>query len=282
MFANRNGLLATMHQKERVIAPILEQQLGLKITVPSDFDTDQFGTFTRDIDRVGDQVTTARRKAEAALNRFGGTLAIAGEGSFNPHPWLPYVAYNREIVLLVDQQHELEVIGEVVSTQTNFKHQSITSYSEALDFATKVGFPEHGLVVMPTANPQGLTAMIKGITQESDLQVAVEQCLTHSTTGQIHIETDMRALYNPTRMQVIAEATQALVNKINHRCPQCSWPNFAIAYRKRGLPCELCYAPTDLIRSVIHQCKQCGFEQETLFPDGRDTADPGQCPYCNP
>lgn len=45
LFVNRVAVLATMYHKEKVIAPILEQELGIKVIVPQDFDTDRFGTF---------------------------------------------------------------------------------------------------------------------------------------------------------------------------------------------------------------------------------------------
>ena len=62
LFENRRVLLATMHKKETAIAPILEPGLGVKVVVPKDFDTDQFGTFTRNIKRLGNQIETARAK----------------------------------------------------------------------------------------------------------------------------------------------------------------------------------------------------------------------------
>jgi hypothetical protein len=46
-FENRTAIVATMHQKEQAIAPILQPPLGISITVPESFDTDTFGTFTR-------------------------------------------------------------------------------------------------------------------------------------------------------------------------------------------------------------------------------------------
>ncbi|NJK28340.1 MAG: hypothetical protein HC925_07555, partial [Coleofasciculaceae cyanobacterium SM2_3_26] len=80
-FENRVAAIATMHQKERAIAPIVEPALGIKTMVPPQFDTDAFGTFTRDVDRAGSQVDAARRKAQKALEVTGHTLAIASEGS---------------------------------------------------------------------------------------------------------------------------------------------------------------------------------------------------------
>jgi hypothetical protein len=67
LFTNRVAVLATMHQKERVIAPILEENLGIKVIVPENFNTDAFGTFTREIKRPGNQIEVARLKAEKAL-----------------------------------------------------------------------------------------------------------------------------------------------------------------------------------------------------------------------
>jgi hypothetical protein len=43
--------LLTQHGKERVIAPVLEPGLGRSIELVSGFDTDQFGTFTRETPR---------------------------------------------------------------------------------------------------------------------------------------------------------------------------------------------------------------------------------------
>ena len=63
LFINRVAVLATMHHKENVIAPLLKKQLGLEVVVPPNFNTDQFGTFTRDIKRPDTQIVTAKLKA---------------------------------------------------------------------------------------------------------------------------------------------------------------------------------------------------------------------------
>lgn len=106
--------------------------------------------------------------------------------------------------------------------------------------------------------------------------------LKKSSTGKINIETDMRTLYNHTRMQNIAKATKSLMEKIFQICPKCACPGFDLVENRRGLPCGLCNLPTAAIRAVIYQCKKCGFQQENLFPHGIKTADPAQCMYCNP
>jgi hypothetical protein len=279
-FHNRVGVLATMHHKEKVIAPILEAALGIKLQVPENFDTDQFGTFTRDRDRPGDQRSTARLKAEQALAVTGESLAIASEGSFGPHPSFPLIACNCELVILVDRVHPLEIVGQVISTETNYRHATIRSVEEAQRFAQSIGFPEHGLIVMShlgTKNPAEIT---KGIVSEAHLLTVVTEGLRRSPT--LHLETDMRALYNPTRMKAIAQATTNLVAAIQSTCPNCAYPGFESVKRLPGLPCALCHFPTTLTQIAIYHCQHCGLRQEKRFPDGLEAADPAQCLYCNP
>lgn len=275
-FLDRTGVLATMHQKEQAIAPLVEQALGLELHVPSDFDTDRFGTFTREVKRPAAQLETARLKAIAAMEQTGLSVGIASEGAFGPHPLLPYLATNRELVLLIDRDRNLELVGEYTSTETNFSHTEVNSPEAAQDFAAKAGFPNHALVVMGKAE----RLIAKGITSVAELIEAVEAALR--TDGVAHLETDMRAMHNPTRMKAIAAATQHLIQQFQQRCPQCDWPGFAIAEREPGLPCELCHAPTELTLAVMYRCRACHFTQRNLFPNGMEAADPGQCPYCNP
>jgi hypothetical protein len=282
LFTNRVAVLATMHQKERVIAPILAKEFGIKVTILEDFNTDLFGTFTREIKRLGTQIEAARFKAEKVLELTGESLALASEGSFAPHPSFPYISSNREIVILIDKQNNLEIIGEEFSTDTNHNYQTISSLEEAFNFTQKVGFPEHGVIVMTEENPQDSKGVFKGITTEAQLVEAVNFTLANSPTGTAHIETDMRAMYNPTRMKNIEKATLNLISKIKSVCPQCSTPGFEITQRVQGLPCVMCSAPTILTKSVIYQCKKCSFKTEKLYPDGIEFADPGQCMYCNP
>lgn len=282
LFTNRIAVLATMHQKERAIAPILEAELGIQVIVPQNFNTDAFGTFTREIQRPGTQITTAKLKAEKALELTGENLVIASEGSFAPHPSIPFISSNREIVILLDKQHNLEIIGEEFSLETNHNHTVVESVEQALQFADRIGFPAHGLVVMFSEFPQSSQQVIKGIITEEELVEAVKFVLENSLTGKAHLETDMRAMYNPTRMNNIAKATQDLVKKIQSLCPKCSTPGFAVTHKIPGLPCAICHSPTLLTLSVIYQCQKCGFRQEQPSPHESKYADPAQCMYCNP
>jgi hypothetical protein len=278
-FADRPAIIATMHRKELVIAPILQTSLGVKATVPQDFNSDLFGTFTRDVERPANQVETAKLKAEKAVEISNADLAIASEGSFFPHPILG-IAYNRELVLLLDKKYDFTVYGESLSADTNFRHQEISSYEQAYEFALKIGFPDHAVVLIPDSKTSAKETIYKGITSEDMFKELVNELLKQSS--QIHIETDMRALYNPTRMKNIAKATEDLVRKLQQLCPHCSFVNFDVVKRIKGLPCELCGLPTRATRANVYRCDRCQFQQEILFPDQVQTADPMYCSYCNP
>ncbi|MFM7600981.1 MAG: DUF6671 family protein [Pseudanabaena sp.] len=278
-FRDRLVVIATMHRKELAIAPILETALGVKVTVPQDFNSDLFGTFTRDIDRPSNQVETAKLKAEKALELIDADLAIASEGSFFPHPMLG-VPFNHEVVFLLDQKHSFSVYGEFLSTDTNFRHQEISSYEQAYEFALKVGFPDHAIILMLDAKTSAKEAIHKGINSEDLLKESVNELLKQSP--RIHIETDMRSLYNPTRMKNIAKATEDLVRKLQQLCPNCNFVNFDIVERIKGLPCEICGLPTRVTRAHVYRCDRCQFQKEILFPDQVQFADPMYCSYCNP
>jgi hypothetical protein len=87
-FEGRQLLIATKHNKERVIAPLFEKALGVTCIVPDNFDTDLLGTFSGEVEREQDPLSTARRKCLLAMQQANCDLAIASEGSFGPHPSL--------------------------------------------------------------------------------------------------------------------------------------------------------------------------------------------------
>lgn len=281
-FEYRVGVLATMHKKEEVIAPILEKKLGIKIIIPEGFNSDQFGTFTGDVERMGNQLEAARYKAVGAMELCSKTLAIASEGSFGPHPFIPFIPYNREIVLVIDKENGMEISGIAATTETNYNQKIISNFEEAYTFSLNAGFPEHGIIIKLSSNRNGQIEMIKGITKKSDLEDAVNTALKHSHDSKIHIETDMRAMYNPTRMKNIEAAAKELVKNIYTLCPKCRWPGFKLIDSKKGLLCSWCGLPTNLRLSDQYSCDKCGYIEEKMFPNGIEKADPGNCQYCNP
>lgn len=85
MFEGRKLIIATMHQKETVIAPILEKALGVHCFIDQTFDTDLLGTFSGEVERKLDPIATAKEKCLRAMRANNCDLGIASEGSFGAH-----------------------------------------------------------------------------------------------------------------------------------------------------------------------------------------------------
>jgi hypothetical protein len=278
-FEGQRAVLLTKHRKERVIKPALERVTGCHVIVETGFDTDQFGTFTREVSRPGSQLDTARLKARKGMELTGLDIGLASEGSFGPHPLIPFAPWNVEIVLLVDQKESLEICGECANGETNYAHATVTGLQEAEDFARKVGFPEHWLVLRP--DNERHQSLVKGINDWEQLRDAVRWGLTRASAGELFLETDMRAHANPTRMRNIQKAAADLARKMRRQCPRCGTPGFSVTGKVRGLPCEWCGRPTEEIRARVYTCRRCGFVREKTMPGGK-RASAGLCQYCNP
>jgi hypothetical protein len=280
IFGGRKAVLATMHKKEQVIAPILESELGINIVVPVEFNSDVFGTFTNEVERTGDQLEAARKKVEVAMLQSGLNIGIASEGSFGPHPIFSFAPFNRELVLFVDRDLELEITGYVANSDTNYAQKEVESYEEAYDFAKSIGFPKHGIIVKKSATTTDPNEIIKGITDIDQLRDSVAFFTQSQQTA--FIETDMRAMYNPTRMNNIKLATLDLISKMKSLCPSCQTPGFEVIQVKKGLPCQLCGFPTNITLLQIYECKKCKHQKEVKYPNGNKHADPTYCNVCNP
>lgn len=282
-FEGRLAVLATMHHKERAIAPVLEEHLGLRVKVCHEIDTDRFGTFTREVPRPGTQLETARLKARAALTAVPeADFGLASEGSFGPHPWLPWIAGGRELIVLMDRGGGLELVGADLTAETNHRFRLVSSVAEALAFAQSVGFPSHAVVVMGVRNgePDVLTGLYKGLITTEALEAAVRVVLAQHEAA--HLESDMRAHVNPTRMAAIGRAAHDLACLALSRCPRCGLPGFDIVERLRGLPCEACGLPTRRVRVEIAGCLGCGWREERVPAGAQIPASPGECDSCNP
>jgi hypothetical protein len=278
MFKDRRLIIATKHHKERVLAPLLEQELGVKCFIDETFDTDTLGTFSGEVQREQDPLSTARLKCLKAMERNNCDLGVASEGSFGPHPSLFFASADDEFLIFIDKKNDLEIVVRELSTETNFNGRAITSENDLMEFANLTKFPSHALILKPSK--ENTEDMVKGITCAQDLKAAFRAILKKH--GQIHAETDMRAMLNPSRMAVIEAAAQKLVDKIKSLCPKCKTPGFGVTGTKTGLPCDLCGMPTASNKSLIYQCKKCAYKLEKAPPHGKTTEDPMYCDFCNP
>lgn len=211
-------------------------------------DTDQFGSFSRETDRSGSQLDAARAKIMAGFEKLPrARVGLASEGSFRPHPDIPFLGIGSELILMVDRKKGIELAAYNAGPQTNFAHAVVQDVDAAFAFGQRAGFPEHGLIVMAChkISPSPHTMLDKNVTDAASLETAVKKAL--NLCGSAFVETDMRANRNPTRMAAIGRATADLVRRFHSRCPRCSHRGFDVTDRLAGLPCACCGQPTDVI-----------------------------------
>ena len=279
----QTAVLASMHGKEAVIAPLLHKALGLHVEVCTGLDTDQFGTFSGDIPRQGTAYESAQAKIAAAFKLHPSAhIAIASEGSFAPLPAMPYLTRAQELVLLQDQRTGLEVTGLDVRLDAHFGSLISDDMESLMTFATTKLFPSHGMIVIAAQNGRCAPELWldKTIATQEDLVRSLHTALKLS--GQAMIQTDQRAHRNPTRMKAIESATQKLIDTYFTPCPQCQSPGYESVQALLGLPCEICHSPTSLIASHIWHCKACGYESITPNSKNGPYANALYCLQCNP
>ena len=278
LFEGRTLAIATMHKKEDVIAPLLETALGVKCIAGNTINTDQFGTFSGEIERTQTPIEAAISKCMAAMQQYNCDLAVASEGSFGHHPSIFFIPADEEYLVLIDKINGLKIIARYISTNTNFMGKEIRNKDELIAFADKIGFPSHGIILKNKAIEN--KRIIKDFKDPESLIKAYHEL---NKNGAIVLaETDMRAMNNPTRMNVIAETTTKLIEKIQSTCPVCNFPGFSITDAVKGLPCSLCNAPTRSVKAYIYECEHCNYKKEDKYPNKITAENPRYCDYCNP
>ena len=301
-YRNLQIALGTMHAKERAIAKPFERLLGSQLVVPRDFDTDAFGTFTGEIERTGTMRDAARAKARLAMTRSGLHVGLASEGSYGPHPYLPFIPGGTELVMFIDAERGLEIIASIVVGRTNYGSHICAAGDDLERTLRRMRFPSHAVTVRPheARDGQGIPGQsstrlgseltvrgfaplfFKGLQDRKTVFRAVEACASASVDGKALLIPDMRAHLNPTRMGMIRVTATKLAKRIASLCPCCGTPGFGIVDVARGLPCSGCGKPTQLAVAEIHRCTKCGYQKRKPIWRNRDRADPGQCEYCNP
>lgn len=272
--------IATMHGKEAVMAPIFHHWLGINLVRAENINTDLFGTFAGEIPRQGTMLETARKKAIAAIESSGCRIGIGSEGSFGPDPNIPFLASGSEIVLLYDahRDHEIYIHRKTV---TNFDHLVIHPDQDPTGFLTRVGFPDHAIVLKPedSVDPD---AIVKGIRDPELINEHIRLMAGRSATGRAIIQTDMRAHHNPTRMKSIRLISKRLALRVRRLCPGCGLPGFGPVDVVRGLGCADCEAPTPMIKAVVYSCRGCSCRLLRHKRPENYRADPRHCLHCNP
>ncbi|KTD35452.1 hypothetical protein Lmor_0899 [Legionella moravica] len=275
-YNNQDILLASKHEKERAIAPPFKARLSCTLRV-HDFDTDQFGMFTGEIARTQGPYETCLLKAKTAAEDYNYAFAVASEGSFGPHPAFPFVPSAHELMVFVDREHDWVIAEQLVSSKTNFAMITINQNTSVDAFLKQIQFPSHALIVQASSDNRVLA---KGITNFNTLNHHLT--IGFKTEKELLLATDMRAMMNPTRMEVIAELADKLALRIANVCVRCTCPGFGFKSTRGKLPCSLCGSSTSFYEEEVWGCIACDHQEFKRRKDGLLKADPAYCDYCNP
>lgn len=268
---------ATKHEKEKILAPLF-LELGLSCRA-TPVDTDEFGTFTGEIERTGGVRETLRKKNQAATKLSGERFFLASEGSFGPHPIIGFVQTDLESLLFWDRDNNCEIYAEYLGKVPVHDERTHGPRDDFRAFLKEIDFPNHGIIVRPENLYQPI---IKGLHNERAVGQAMLDCFMASKTAKVVLAADLRANHNPTRRKAILEAGRVLIEKIKSLCPKCFYPGFGISRGVPGLICTLCGEPSPIAKAVIWTCVKCAYEEERPRPDGITSIDSSECENCNP
>lgn len=281
-YAGGRAVLATMHGKESAIAPVLLKRLGLAVSTAPDLDTDALGTFTGEIPRAGAMRDAAVAKARLGMAATGLAIGIASEGSYGRHPHVPLIAGGIEIMVLVDDTRGIVVSEVLVEDTPIYDHAFAATMDELGPYFDRTGFPDQALIVKPFDTRIEAGAIYKGLRCKDDLAQAITRCAAHSSEGRALVQTDMRAHMNPTRMATLSRLATAFAERLAASCPACGMPGYGQVDVETGLPCEVCGAPSIMVRNQLFGCVACSHHEMRPRPDGMTHADRRLCPECNP
>lgn len=277
-FTGETVYFATKHGKEVVVAPLLAE-IDLRCTRVA-VDTDQFGTFSGEVERAGGVNETLRRKiAAAAKVKPEARFLLASEGSFGPHPFIGLVQSDHEAMLFVDRKLATELYVEEISTETNNAQIDFRPGDDLQVFLKEIGFPKHGVIVKPTGPNEHA---IKGLVTLHAVEQAINDAFRRSLEPKVTLSADMRANFNPTRMKIIGMAGKKLLEALRSLCPGCQTPGFKISKSLPGLACEACGAPSRFSKEVILTCVKCEYVEQGQRPDGIKKLSASECEFCNP
>lgn len=270
--------LATKHEKEKQISPIFQRLLGWKI-VNADFDTDQLGTFSGEVDRRKSPREAAIAKATAAARIAGTEFGIASEGTIGHNPAYPFTTSDHELIAFVDLKKNVQIVESHISPNIVAVQQALEEELNLEEFVKKADLPDHALILR-NSGPR-VTWAQKGLKSLAEVIQALEQARLIHPLNQLVLESDFRAMCSPSRQRNIAICAEKLASRLASKCPECGYLGWGIVGYETGLPCEVCGdVSPNAIRADRFGCLACG--HEILVERPEKSIGPARCNVCNP
>lgn len=281
-YAGASIILTTKHKKSIAIAPPFLEKLKANVLEYA-ADTDTLGSFSGEIERENDPLACAKIKCSWPFERLSEEVyfALASEGSFGPHPLIPFLFCDYESLYFIDKKNGFHLHLSHLSEKTNYRTETIDSIESLYRFSEAVKFPSHALILRPN-DRQEKRPVFKGINSKAALEAAFKECMQRSSRSKVFIETDMRAQFNPSRMSVINELANRFADRLAKRCPKCRTPGWGIVSVEKGLPCSDCGSATALVKSEVFGCAKCAHKEIIEKNKHQPYANPMHCGRCNP
>jgi hypothetical protein len=269
--------VATKHGKLAQIQPAfaLLPEWELKL---AEIDTDQFGTFSGEVPRALSPKETAIEKAKAGARSLGLDYGLASEGTIGPHPHIPFINADTEILALVCLSKDFAVVETFVSTEIFAKSLTVTLDSDLEAIALEMDAPNHAVNVYLGKSKSKI--LHKGISSSEEFITLVSQSL-EALGEDLLVESDFRAMNSPSRQANIAACAEKLVKRISSCCPECQEIGWGKVGYEYGLPCIQCdQVSQTAAHSEVYGCVACPHKE--LVPLGVESIDPSRCDSCNP
>lgn len=256
-------ILTTKHAKSIAVAPPFWDRLaaGMLEYKP---DTGMLETLTCEVEPEGSAYTRARRKCKLGLDIYGVDYALASEGIFGFHPFIPFLPRCHEVLHFMDGKRGFHLSITHQSEKTNYQMQVVDALEDLEEFAVRAKFPSHALLLRPN-DPKETIIIFKGVTTQDGLETAFRESLRYSNDGKVWVQTDMRANMNPSRMAVIEEVADILALRLATVCPACGAPGWGSI---RAGSDTLCAEPAPTVVSEIFGCVFCQHTEVMPRPEG--------------
>ena len=274
-YSGITAALTTKHKKSDYISQPL-REIGISLST-FEYDTDKFGTFSGEIERIGSPAEVIRKKARVGMAETKLPFGIASEGSFGPDPIVPFFNSNVEFLIWIDDLRGIEIIESFRTLEIQAHREEIETLEKLKLAIPNFDFPKYSLIVKGKSKLNSL--IFKGLSDFPSLETSVKRILDQ---GDIAIvENDLRAHLNPKRQKAITEVAIKLSKRIMSTCKKCGTPGWGAVGQITGLTCEICdFFNSQYPSGEINGCLKCDYQEEKLFRKQKLTA--AECLFCNP
>ena len=275
-YKGQTAHIVTKHAKAEIIGPALWEKLGMTLAT-YEADTDQFGTFSGEIDRKESPLQTAIQKARLARDWIGAEICIASEGTIGPNPSFPVTISNVETIVFMDFANDIVIHQTFVSSEIYSYCTRLKSPGEVDGSIKQLKLDDQAMIVK--SSYENAVFVKKGLKSIDDIQSAVAQAV--SISGEAILEPDFRAMHSASRRENIRKCAILLAQKISSTCPRCNRPGWSGSPSAATKACLSCGSKrTTIAIGDEFRCEGCNHIEQRN--EANTSCEAQYCLVCNP